>query len=367
MLSPKMRITLMRAGAGFALVLVLVWLMHALRPVATMVMVSFLLAYILNPLVRRISARGLSRSAAAFLLLAFGFVLIAGAVLLLLPAVIEEIGRFVAAAPRYWTTIRTFVLEAAEKLNVRLPGDWDQLTVMAIERGKQYLPSVADFGARFFSSLFRSAVSFLSAVLYTLLVPVIAYYLLVSFEYIKQEGRELIPHYARQPVVDKLGEIDTVLAAFIRGQLTVASIIGVLYSVGFLVIGIDLALVLGIISGVLWVIPYVGTIFAVVVGSAIALAQHGDLLHVAYVLALAGCIQLLEGYLLTPRIVGHAIGLHPVVYILAVIVGANLFGFVGVLVAIPVTAVLKVLLKSALAAYRESYLYAEQPQSGEEP
>jgi predicted PurR-regulated permease PerM len=157
--------------------------------------------------------------------------------------------------------------------------------------------------------------------------------------------------------MDKVRQMDTVLAAFIRGQLIVATVLGVLYSIGFLIIGIDLALLLGIVSGLLWIIPYVGTLFGILAGSAMALAKYGDLVHVGYVLGWIGAVQLLEGNVLTPKIVGHAVGLHPVVYILALIVGANLFGFVGMLVAIPVTAAMNVLVSTALEAYRNSYLY----------
>ena len=123
-------------------------------------------------------------------------------------------------------------------------------------------------------------------------------------------------------------------------------------------------MVLGITSGVLWIITYLGTILAVVGGSAIALAKFGDLTHVLYVLGWIGMVQVLEGYVLTPRIVGKAIGLNPVVYILALLAGAQLFGFVGLLVAIPVTAILKVLLLSVIEVYRNSYLYQEVPDNG---
>jgi predicted PurR-regulated permease PerM len=190
-------------------------------------------------------------------------------------------------------------------------------------------------------------------------VPIITYYLMVSFEKMRKEIRDLIPPYTRDAIVGKLQQIDTVLAAFVRGQLTVSLIMALLYTIGFVLIGIDLAIVLGVTSGLLFVIPYFGTMIGVVGGSLMALAKFGDLAHVGYVLGWIALVQLMEGYLITPRIVGHAIGLNPVVYILALIVGGNLFGLVGLLIAIPVAAVLKVLLVSAVDAYRKSYLYAE--------
>ncbi len=356
-MTPKTKRTLVRAGAGLSLILFLIWLMHGLASVTAMLMVAFVMAYILNPVVQRLGSLGLGRSVAAFLVLFLGLALIVGFVLIVLPAVLAEIGRFASRLPRYWSALQSLVLQAAQRLNFDVPQDWEQITNLVIERGRQMLPGLADYGTHLVATLFKSTMNLISTAFYVLMVPVIAYYLMVSFEQVKRDAEALIPPYLRAPVMDKVRQVDAVLAAFVRGQLTVATVLGILYSIGFLIIGIDLALVLGILSGLLWIIPYVGTLFALAAGSAMALAKFGDLIHVGYVVAWVAAVQLLEGYVLTPRIVGHAVGLHPVVYILALIVGANLFGFVGLLVAIPVTAVLKVLLKTGLDAYRNSYLY----------
>jgi predicted PurR-regulated permease PerM len=356
-MTPKTRRTLVRAGAGLSLVLFLIWMMHGLASITAMLMVAFVMAYILNPVVQQLGSLGLGRSVAAFLVLFLGLALIVSFVVIVLPAVLGEIGRFASRLPHYWSALQSLLLQAAQKLNLEVPQDWEQITNLVIERGRQVLPGLADYSTRVVASLFKSTLNFLSATFYVLMVPVIAYYLMISFEHIKRDAEALIPPYLREAVMDKVLQVDAVLAAFVRGQLTVATVLGILYSIGFLIIGIDLALVLGILSGLLWIVPYVGTLFALVAGSAMALAKFGDLLHVGYVVAWVASVQLLEGYVLTPRIVGHAVGLHPVVYILALIVGANLFGFVGLLVAIPVTAALKVLLKTGLDAYRSSYLY----------
>jgi predicted PurR-regulated permease PerM len=358
-MNETLRRTLIRAGAAVVFVVALVWLMQALQSVTTMMMVAFILAYILNPVVQRLNAWGLSRSLSSFLMLLLGFSAFVGFLLVVVPAVLGEIARFAGHAPKYWATLQALALEAATKLNIEIPQDWQELAQLIFQQAKRILPGLADSIARIVASLFKSTVHIVSTAFYVLLVPIIAYYLMVSFEDIKQGVRDLIPPYARPPIVEKLTEIDGVLAAFIRGQLTVATIMGILYSIGFLLIGIDLGLFLGITSGLLWIIPYLGTMFGILAGCSVALAKYGDLVHVLYVLAWIGVVQLVESYLLTPRIVGHAVGLHPVVYILALIVGANLFGFAGLLVAIPVTAVLKVLLVTAVTAYRNSYLYRD--------
>lgn len=206
-------------------------------------------------------------------------------------------------------------------------------------------------------TVFRSTLAVISALIHIILVPVLAYYFLVSFKGLKAQTTELIPPYARENVLAKLREMDQAVSGFVRGQLTICFILAVLYSIGFLLIGIDMPIVLGLTSGLLFIIPYVGTMFGIVSGCLMALAKFGDIIHVLYVVLWIAAVQLLEGYILTPRIVGRATGLHPVVYIVALLAGAKLFGFVGMLVAIPAAAVIKVLLKAAVEAYRKSDLY----------
>ncbi|MFH1116595.1 MAG: AI-2E family transporter [Pseudomonadota bacterium] len=362
---PSTRTTLIRIVAALAFTAVLVWLMVALESVTTMVMVGFFLAYILNPVTNYLQRWRIPRPLAAFLVVLTGVACIVATFLALLPALIGEIIRFAAEAPRYLAALHDLILKASALLDIRIPENWSQVTDLIAARGKETLPNIAKSAtgivSHVISSVFRSTMSVLSAFIHAVLVPVIAYYLLVSFEDIREGIVELIPPYTREPIMEKLRRIDMVLASFIRGQLTIAAILGVLYSIGFVVIGIDLALVIGVVSGILFIVPYLGTLIAVVGGSAMALVQFGDLAHVAYVCFWIAGVQLFESYVLTPKIVGEALGLHPVVYILALVVGANLFGFVGMLVAIPVTAVLKVLLVSATEAYRNSYLYSDVP------
>ena len=241
----------------------------------------------------------------------------------------------------------------------------NELSTIAIERGRQLLPGITKALGQVVSSVFTSTISILAAIFQVLLIPIIAYYLLVSFENIKSGAIELLPLYTRDAIITKFREIDQVLASFVRDQLTIALMMAVLYSFGFMVIGIDLALVLGIISGLLFIVPYLGTMVALIFGPIMAFAKFGDVIHVLYVLFWIGGVQAFESYVLTPRIVGQAVGLHPVVYIIALIVGGNLFGFVGMLVAIPVAAVLRVLLLTLLEEYKRSYLYHDKP--GKDP
>ena len=273
--------TLIRLGAGLTFFMIMIWLMSALQSVTTIVMVAFFLAYILNPLVERLTSWGLGRSLAVSIILLSGLSLFVGLLLFVVPVIIEETGRFADALPRYASALHDQVTQLAERFDVRIPQDWDQVTNLIVAKGRQYLPRIADISVEAILSIFKSTLHILSTLLHILLVPIITYYLMVSFANMKHEIRDLIPPYARDPVAQKLRQIDLVLAGFVRGQLTICLILAVLYSLGFVLIRIDLAVVLGLVSGLFFIIPYVGTMIGVIFGSLMALAKYGDLVHVA--------------------------------------------------------------------------------------
>ncbi len=358
-MNPRTKKTLVRALAGIAFFCLLLWIMQALEPVTTVLLISFLMAYILDPLVTRLESFHVRRSISSMciilaLLLFFGLLLLG-----LIPAVARELAEFAQRAPRYIKDFMQFLLAAAERFDVQVPQDWNEMSQFVIEKTRTILPNALEPLKSLASSLFKSVFSVVGTIVHVVLVPIVAYYLLVEFQEIRGGISDLIPPYVREPLMTKLQEIDRILSAFVRGQITIALILAMLYSIGFLVIGIDLALVLGILSGLLWIIPYLGTLFALASGSIMAYAKYGDLIHIVYIVAWISVVQLAESYILTPKIVGKAVGLHPVVYILALIVGASLFGFIGLLIAIPVTAIAKVFLGSLINMYRNSYLFSD--------
>jgi predicted PurR-regulated permease PerM len=359
--TPHTKKTLVRLGAGIAFLLVLIWFMRALESLTTVVMVALILAYVFNPLVKRLNSWGVSRSIAALCILCVGLTILVGIPLLLVPMIFKEITAFAARAPRYVSTLQDLLAQVEATFNLSVPHEWHDFTTLLVEPAKQFLPKMAHPAMRMLSTAFLSTVHVLSTLLHLLLIPLIWYYFLVSFEHIKEEFYGLVPSYARGPVSEKLGEIDLVLAGFIRGQATIALILGILYVAGFMAIGIDLAVVLGLLAGLFGFVPFMGSMTALIFGSIMALIKYGDAVPVLYVVAWVEGVHLVEHYFLTPRIVGHAVGLHPVVYILSLLTAAHLFGFVGILVAIPVTAVLKVLLMTGIDAYRNSYLYHDHP------
>ncbi|MEW6112568.1 MAG: AI-2E family transporter [Thermodesulfobacteriota bacterium] len=362
-MTPQTKRSLIRVGALFAFGFVLVWLMQALESVTTLLMVSFFLAYILNPAVNWLQAHKIPRGLATVLLMAIFFLAVFLLLIFIIPSIVEEIRAFAVVVPKYVSVLLERLNEARTKLNLPLPETSDDIASIVLDRWRQFLanlPKLANLLTPLLSTIFKSTLGLISYLLYAALIPILVYYMLASFDSTVRNFKELIPPYLRDQVLERLLEIDRALAGFVRGQVLICLILAGLYSLGFVIIGIDLAIVLGVTGGLLFIIPYVGTMVAVVGGSIMAFAKFGDILHVVYVIGWIGLVQLVEGYVLTPKIVGEAVGLPPVLYIVALLIGGHLFGFVGMLVAIPVAAVTKVLLVSAVRAYKASDLYEQR-------
>jgi predicted PurR-regulated permease PerM len=189
-----------------------------------------------------------------------------------------------------------------------------------------------------------------------LVIPILAYYLLVEFDRLVHRVGQWVPHRQRAYVIEKARNTDRLISGFLRGQLLVAGILGVLYAVGFGAIGIDLAIGVGLLAGVMALVPYLGNVVAVSVASLLCVLEFGFDWHLLAVLGWYAAVQNLEGFVLTPRIVGGSVGLHPAAVIVALLIGADLFGFLGLLIAVPVAAVVKVFVDELLEAYRSSAL-----------
>jgi predicted PurR-regulated permease PerM len=190
------------------------------------------------------------------------------------------------------------------------------------------------------------------------LIPVVTFYLLRDWHIVIERVHELLPRRSEPHIVRLASEADTMLGAFLRGQLSVMTALAVVYSLGLWIVGLDLALLIGLIAGLVSFVPYLGFITGIALAGIAAYLQFQELLPLVWVALVFGIGQMLEGMLLTPWLVGDKIGLHPVAVIFAIMAGGQLFGFVGVLLALPVAAVLMVILREARRRYIDSTLYA---------
>lgn len=334
---------------------VLLWL---LAPVLTPFAVSALLAYLGDPLVDRLDRWKLSRTSAVCVVFALMTLAIVGVVLLLIPMLERQISAFIEQLPRYIDWIQSRVLpwvHANIGINVEA-FDPAQLIAML----KQHWQQAGGVAATVLGGLSKSGLAVLGWVANLLLIPVVTFYFLRDWDALVARVRELLPR-AIEPTVSRLTrESDEVLGSFLRGQLSVMLALGTVYSIGLWLVGVDLALLIGMLAGLVSFVPYLGVLVGAAAGIIAALVQHGDWLHPLLVLGVFAVGQTLEGFVLTPWLVGDRIGLHPVAVIFAIMAGGQLFGFLGVLLALPVAAIAMVVLRWLHARYTESRLYGAE-------
>lgn len=336
------------AGLG-----VLVWL---LGPVLTPFVVSALLAWLGDPLVRRIERSGRSRTTGVVLVFGLMSLVLVLGVLLLVPLIESQVSKFIDWLPRFgqWIT-GTAVPWAEHRFKMDLAGYVDPSQL--IELLKVHWQQAGGIAAQVFGGVSKSGLAILGWLANLALIPVVTFYFMRDGWGMLEKVRVMLPRPI-EPVVSQLTrESDEVLGGFIRGQLSVMISLGVIYAVGLTAVGVDLGILIGLVAGLVSFVPYLGAIVGLGAAVIATLVQHGDLLHLALVLGVFGLGQLLESFWLTPWLVGDKIGLHPVAVIFAIMAGGQLFGFLGVLLALPVAAVAVVVGRYAYERYTHSRLY----------
>src|SRR5690606_20628172 len=217
------------------------------------------------------------------------------------------------------------------------------------------------FASNLLGYMSRSGFALIALAANIALLPVVTFFALRDWDLLVARVTSLIPRDHLETVTRLAHQSSDVLSAFLRGQFLVMLALGVIYAVGLWGVGLDLGILIGIIGGILTFVPYVGPATVLVLGCIAAIVQYGDWQHVVAVLVVFGVGQLVESYWLTPKLVGDRIGLHPVAVIFAVLAGGQLFGFLGMLMALPCAAVANVLLRYAEERYTHSRLYAGAP------
>ena len=331
----------------------LLWLLKsALTPLA----VAFVFAYFLDPLIDRFEARRIPRSVAVLFLVALSGIIVVVAASFLLPKMLQEIAHLAAQLPGYLDS-------ALAAISPRLES-WFGITIpSSIREGLESLQSRGvsvplESLRRLIEQAVQSVTGTLGSLIGLLMIPVLTYYALIEFDNIKVWFLKLVPVPYQEAVEAKASMIDTLVAGFIRGQLIVAVLLGTLYAIGFSFIGIDMAIGIGMVAGMLGIIPYVGSAVALGLAAGLCLLQYGVDSHLLFVVGWYALIQTLEGLLLTPRIVGQSVGIHPVAVIVGLLIGGDLLGFLGLIIAVPVTAIAQVFVVELLETYRTSALYS---------
>lgn len=341
-------------AAALAVVMGLLWV---LKGALTPFVAALVIAYLLDPLIDRFEARGVARGLAIGLLLALLGIALFGVAFFLIPSMQRDV---TALAQNLPATLEDGLLSLAPRLQEQFGITLPRSIQDALERvrtGELQIPLEAI--RSLLERVLRGVTGTVGALVSLLIIPVLAYYLLVEFDRIRLAVLDLVPRGYQGAVAAGARRIDSLIAGFLRGQLTVCLLLGVLYAAGFAVIGIDLAVVIGVVGGLLAIIPYVGGAVAITAAAGMSLIQYGFDVHLALVIGWYAIVQGLEGFVLTPRIVGGSLGMHPVTVIVALLIGGDLLGFLGLLIAVPVAAVVQVFLQDLVAAYRRSPFYGE--------
>ena len=207
--------------------------------------------------------------------------------------------------------------------------------------------------------LIANGFAFINLISLILITPIVTFYMLRDWDTFVRKFEGLLPKKSKKGIMESMKEINVIIAGFIRGQLSVCLILGLYYSIGLKLVGLELGLLVGFIAGVISFIPYVGSITGFVLGIILAFAQFGDVTHVMYVVAVFLSGQFLEGNFLTPKLVGDSVGLHPVWVMFALLAGGVLLGFLGLMLAVPVAAIIGVLVRNMIKRYKQSSLYLE--------
>ncbi len=332
------------------------WLLYLLAPALTPFLFSALLAYLGDPLVDRLERLGLSRGLGVTIVFTVMLVLGIGALLVLVPALERQIAVVIAKTPQAIDWLQTWLLpRLSRQFGIALSVDTESLKQALIAHWQE-LGTVMQ---QVVMHLGRSSQMLLGWVSFLLLVPVVTFYLLRDWDVLVRQVNALLPRRVAPRVTAIAAEIDAVLAEFLRGQLTVMTVLAVVYVTGLWLTGLDLAFAVGMVAGLVSFVPYLGVIVGVLLAGIAALLQFGDVWHLVAVMGVFGLGQLLEGMVLSPLLVGDRIGLHPVAVIFAVMAGGQLFGFFGVLLALPVAAAIVVLLRHSHNEYLRSEFYAD--------
>ncbi len=333
--------------------LVIIW---ALRPMLLPFVAGLAIAYFLNPPVAALCRHGLSRMAATALVMLLAIAAAFAVLLLIVPLLHSQIMALIQAMPTYSALahdkILPWVTNVLEKLS---PDDVEKIRASAGEHAGAALNWLADF----FKRLLSGGFAIFDILTLMFITPLVAFYILRDWPALTGVIDRALPRRHYDVIRHQLNLMDQTLAGFVRGQALVCLSLGFIYAVGLSIVGLDFGVAVGLTAGLISFIPYVGSAFGLITSVILGAIQFGDWQHLAAILAVFGVGQIMEGYVLTPKLVGDRVGLHPVWIMFGLFAGASLMGFLGMLIAVPVSAVIGVLLRFAMHQYQASAYYRQ--------
>ena len=329
-------------------------LLGLLSPILLPFVAGMAIAYFLDPVADHLEEKGISRGWGTALILFAFFIAAAAILMLLLPLLQGQVVELAALIPGFVEWLRSQVEPYLERLQADLPPDaFDKIRNVA----GAFASDVAKWLTSVIGSIWSGGIAIFNLLSLVVITPVVAFYLLRDWDMITARIGSWLPRPAAPTIREQLTAVDRTIAGFVRGQASVCLVLALLYGAGLSLIGLKSGLLVGLGAGLISFIPYLGAGFGLVVGLGIAVFQFSEWQPIALVTAVFLTGQSLESYVLTPRLVGDRVGLHPVWIIFSLLAGGALFGFTGVLMAVPVAAVIGVLIRFALSRYLKSPLY----------
>lgn len=333
----------------------LIWV---LWPIFSILLAAATLAYLLDPVADRFEDMGYRRDVGIGFIFAAGGIVAAVFILVMVPLMASQFIELSGNVRGYVDNLVAMIQPAAAFIEGQtgqtIPVDFEGLKAELPDWLARLSPDARLGIKNFLGQFFASSLGLFTAIMNLALLPIFTFYLLSEWDRLVSFVAGLIP-LRHRPRAERLARaVDDRLAAFVRGQITVCCVLGVLYSLGLWVSGIDLAFTVGLLSGALFIVPYLGTVVGIILGSVLCLMKFGFDTHLIYVALSFAIPQFIESWYLTPKVVGDKVGLHPLVVMIALLAGGGLAGIWGMLLAIPLTAILDVLAREGLHLYRKS-------------
>jgi predicted PurR-regulated permease PerM len=361
--TPRREIVLPRGVYVVVAILCVGFVIYWLRGILTPILLAFVIAYVLDPLVDRLEAWRVPRVAGIAIVLSGALGVSALFLALVLPVIVTDVAGVIQELPRQLADLWTRIVPWLEQRGITIPHS----TTEWVERLSAYASTVASSilapAGNILSTLMGGTLSVIGSIFAALVVLVLAVYLLNDFDRMTAGIRELLPLRWRATVMGYAREIDQELSQFVRGQLTVMAVLAVLYGGAYALLGVRLAVPIGIAAGVLNFIPYLGSAFALAAGLLMSLLGGWHFWQLVGVVLAYTIVQTLEGFVITPRIVGKTVGLPGIWVLVALFIGGEVFGFLGVLLALPAAAVAKIFVAHAVQYYRTTELFLQPPQN----
>ncbi len=340
---------------GFVVFCLLVWLLSGvLAPFVT----GMIIAYLLDPACDRLQRLGMQRWLATTVLLLLFLIVAILAVLIVVPILINQVTGLISAVPDYVTRATARLQPLIADLRHRVSA----ANFTEIQKAvSQYAGNAVSWIGTVLGSLWQGGMALIDLLSLVFITPVVAFYMLRDWDHMIGVIDNNLPVAQRETIRGLGREVNRTLSRFIRGQLIVCLLLGVFYAIALTIVGLNFGLLVGLMTGILSIIPYVGSLVGLVSSMGIAFVQYDDWTMWAVVLGIFLLGQFLEGNFVTPKLVGESVGLHPVWVIFALLAAGSLFGFTGVMLAVPMAAVIGVLTRFALHRYRQSALYRQPP------